>query len=57
MSLDAARAAEHAKYERAYALQPNYRMKRERMEDAVRDLAALLAVAPISTCPAGAVRC
>lgn len=41
MSLDAARAAEHAKYARTYAAQPRYRMKRERMTDAVRDLAAL----------------
>lgn len=41
MDIDAARAAEHAKYHRAYALNPNYRMKKERMADAVADLAAL----------------
>ncbi|MPZ58443.1 MAG: methyltransferase domain-containing protein [Rhizobiales bacterium] len=35
------RAAEHAKYARAYGLNPDYRMGRSRMEDAVRDLSAL----------------
>src|SRR5690606_6132026 len=34
-------AAEHAKYQRAYALNPNYRMKRERMADAIKDLESL----------------
>jgi 2-polyprenyl-3-methyl-5-hydroxy-6-metoxy-1,4-benzoquinol methylase len=38
LDIDVARAAEHAKYRRAYALNPNYRMKRERMADAVNDL-------------------
>jgi 2-polyprenyl-3-methyl-5-hydroxy-6-metoxy-1,4-benzoquinol methylase len=38
---DKARAAEHAKYNRAYALNPNYRMKKERLADAVNDLRAL----------------
>jgi SAM-dependent methyltransferase len=35
------RIAEHAKYHRAYALNPKYRMKAERMADAVADLTAL----------------
>lgn len=39
--LDTMRAAEHAKYHRAYALNPNYRMKAQRRADAVADLAAL----------------
>lgn len=38
---EAARRAEFGKYERAYALNPKYRMKRQRMEDAVADLRAL----------------
>jgi ubiquinone/menaquinone biosynthesis C-methylase UbiE len=41
LKLDEARAAEHAKYHRAYALNPKYRMKAERMADAVNDLRAL----------------
>lgn len=41
MNIDEARAAEHAKYRRAYTAQPNYRMGQRRMMDAVRDLAAL----------------
>jgi ubiquinone/menaquinone biosynthesis C-methylase UbiE len=41
LNLHDQRRAEHAKYDRAYALNPNYRMKRERMADAARDLAAL----------------
>jgi SAM-dependent methyltransferase len=41
MSLDAARRNERRKYERIYAQRPNYRMKAERMADAVADLAAL----------------
>lgn len=41
MKLDEARAAEHAKYHRAYALNPKYRMKAQRMADAVNDLRAL----------------
>lgn len=36
-----ARAAEHAKYKRAYAAQPNYRMKKQRLQDSVNDLAAI----------------
>lgn len=39
MILETARAAEHVKYQRAYALNPNYRMKDARKQDAVRDLA------------------
>lgn len=35
------RRAEHVKYHRAYALSAKYKMKRERMADAVNDLAAL----------------
>lgn len=41
MNIDEARAAEHAKYQRTYAAQPKYRMKRERLADAVADLKAL----------------
>lgn len=41
MSLNEARATEHAKYQRAYRMQPNYRMGERRMEDAVRDLKAI----------------
>lgn len=41
MELSEARRVEHAKYERAYALNPRYRMKQERMADAVNDLRAL----------------
>jgi SAM-dependent methyltransferase len=41
MSLDAARRNERRKYEKIYAERPNYRMKVERMTDAVADLAAL----------------
>lgn len=41
MNIDADRLAEHEKYHRAYALNPNYRMKAARMADAVNDLAAL----------------
>lgn len=35
------RAAEHAKYARAYALNPSYRMGKPRMADAKADVAAL----------------
>lgn len=41
MHIDAARAAEHAKYNRAYGMNPNYRMGEKRMVDAVNDLRAL----------------
>jgi SAM-dependent methyltransferase len=41
MSLDAERRNERRKYERVYSERPNYRMKAERMVDAVADLAAL----------------
>ena len=41
MDLETARRAEHAKYERAYALNPHYRMKDARRRDAAHDLAAL----------------
>jgi SAM-dependent methyltransferase len=41
LDLTEARKAEHAKYLRAYDLNPNYRMKAQRMADAVNDLAAL----------------
>lgn len=38
---DEARRREHEKYQRAYSLNPNYRMKRERMSDAVKDLSSI----------------
>jgi ubiquinone/menaquinone biosynthesis C-methylase UbiE len=41
MSLDQDRAAEHGKYVRAYRTNPRYRMKAERMADAVADIRAL----------------
>lgn len=41
MNLEDARRAEHEKYHRAYGLNPNYKMKSQRMADAVADLAAL----------------
>lgn len=41
MQIEQARANEHAKYRRAYAMNPNYRMKAQRLEDSIRDLAAL----------------
>jgi SAM-dependent methyltransferase len=41
MNLDQARCAEHAKYDRVYSKQPGYRMKPQRMGDAVTDLKAL----------------
>lgn len=41
MNLLDQRRAEHAKYSRAYALNPNYRMKAQRRADAVYDLGRL----------------
>lgn len=41
MVLSEARKAEHEKYFRAYALNQNYRMKAQRMADAVNDLSAI----------------
>lgn len=41
MQLEEARLREHKKYERAYAMNAKYRMKKERMQDAVDDLSAL----------------
>lgn len=41
MDIDEARKAEHAKYHRAYGMNPNYRMKAQRMADAVNDLKAI----------------
>lgn len=41
MGIDDARAAEHAKYRRAYGLNADYRMGKPRMADAVKDLADL----------------
>lgn len=41
MDITDQRRAEHEKYHRAYALNPKYKMKKERMADAVADLAAL----------------
>lgn len=39
--LENARTAEHAKYHRAYGMQPNYRMSGGRLADATNDLRAL----------------
>ena len=41
MDLTEARKAEHRKYKRAYAQQPNYKMGSKRMNDAVNDLRAI----------------
>lgn len=41
MELNEARRFEHEKYHRAYALNANYRMKRERMRDAINDVSSL----------------
>lgn len=40
-TLEGARSAEHAKYERAYALNANYKIKKERLADALDDIGAL----------------
>jgi len=41
MNLDKRRELEHAKYHRAYAMNEKYRMKSQRMQDAVNDIHAL----------------
>lgn len=41
MTEEAARKVEHEKYNRAYAMNPNYRMGERRMMDAVNDLRAI----------------